>query len=158
MAGRSKHKVRDAQRGRLAKQRADALEDRLARVMRAAFASGEIAYIGGLEGPLRHGIRGSLCLGGWKWQDADRAAQATLEGALRRVRAVRPSWYEGQPEHTIQAGTLIERTRCVVCSKTLTDDQKKFCSHGCATKHGMRLHSLREATEENVTWIAIRQI
>jgi len=151
-------KAREAQRGRFAKQRADALEDRLAGVMRAAFASGAIAYIGGLEGPLRHGIRASLCLRGWKWRDADRAAQATVEGALRRVRAVRPTWSEGQPEHTIHAGTLIERTRCANCHKELVGEQRKFCSRGCATKHGQRVHSLREATEANVTWIGIRQI
>lgn len=60
-------KAREAARGRLQKQRADALEDRLARAMRAAFDAGEIAYIGGLEAPLRAGLRASLCLAGWRW-------------------------------------------------------------------------------------------
>lgn len=149
-------KAREAERGRFAKQRADALEERLANVMRAAFASGEIAYIGGLEAPLRHGIRASLCLGGWDWLDADRAAQATVEGALRRVRAVRPSWYEGQPEHTIQAGTLIERTRCIRCHNPLPEGHHKYCGRLCANAHFKQMENLRNGSEETVvrvvTW------
>ena len=122
-----KTRAREAEKGRLARQRAEHLEDQLARVMRAAFASGEIAYLGGLEGPLRHGIRASLCLGGWHWLDADRGAMATVEGALRRVRAVRPTWYEGQPEHVIQPGTLVERSRYVECHKALPEPDDDFC-------------------------------
>lgn len=149
-------KAREAARGSLAKQRAEALEDRLARAMRAAFASGEIAYIGGLEAPLRHGIRTSLCLGGWRWIDADRAAQATVEGALRRIRAVRPSWYEGQPEHTVQGGTLVARTRCIKCHNPLPEGHHKYCGRLCANAHFKQMENLRSGSEETVvhmvTW------
>ena len=153
-----KTKAREAERGRFAKQRAEHLEDQLARLMRTAFASGQIAYVGGLEAPLRHGIRASLCLGGWKWRDADRAAMATVEGALKRVRTVRPSWYEGQPEHTIQAGTLVERSRCVECHKPLPEGHFKFCSSGCASTHHSRFARLQEANEDQVVWTATHSI
>lgn len=151
-----KTKAREAERGRLAKQRAEHLEDQLARLMRAAFTSGQIAYIGGLEGPLRAGIRASLCLGGWKWRDADKAAMATVAGALRRVRAVRPTWPEGQPEHVIAAGTLIQRTRCIKCHGPLPEGHFKYCGRLCAQSHFKQMENLRDGNEDTVirmvTW------
>lgn len=158
MMAKAETKTREAERGRLAKQRADVLEDRLANVMRASFASGEIAYIGGLEGPLRHGIRAKLCLGGWHWRDADKAAQVTVENALRRVRAMRPTWYEGQPEWTIREGMLIERTRCVKCHKPLPPENYKFCGHLCRGAHNKRMEALRNGQEDTVLRIATRSI
>lgn len=155
---KAKTRAREAERGRFGKQRAGHLEDRLAALMRAAFASGEIAYIGGLEAPLRHGIRATLCLGGRRWRAADAAAQAAVAGALRRVGAVRPTWNEGQPEWAVSSGDLIERTRCVECHKPLVGEQRKFCSRGCATRHHARLEYLRNATKDNVTWLAVRRI
>lgn len=151
-------KEREATRGRFGKQRSNALEDRLARIMRSAFAAGEIAYIGGLEAPLRHAIRAGLCLAGWRWIDAERAAQATVEGALCRAGAERPAWAEGQREWTIQGGTLIERTRCATCHKKLTGEQRKFCSRPCNNRWHARLVRLRETTEDAATWIAINSI
>lgn len=126
--------------------------------MRQAFDAGAIAYLGGLEGPLRHGIRSDLCLYGWRWADADRVADVVVQGALRRVRAVRPSWYEGQPEWAIQPGVLIERTRCIKCHKPLPEGHHKFCGKLCADAYGQRARLLRDGTEDTVVWIATRSI
>ena len=155
---KAKTKAREAERGRFAKQRANALEDQLAGLMRAAFNSGQIAYIGGLEGPLRHGIRSSLCRGGWRWFDADRAAMATVEGALRRVRAVRPTWDQGQPDCVISTGDLIERTRCAACHKPLVGEQRKYCSRGCQSTGHTRMVRRQEATREEAVWKIIQWI
>lgn len=151
-------RAREADRGQFAAPRAQALEDRLARIMRQAFEAGAIAYAGGLEGPMRHGIRADLCLAGWRWADADRAAVVVVQGALRRVRAVRPTWNEGQPEHVIQPGVLIERTRCVRCHTPLPEGHFKFCGRLCANAYGQRARQLRDAAESTVIWIATRSI
>lgn len=143
------HEVR-----RFGKQRAEHLEDQLAGLMRAAFDTGEIAYIGGLEGPLRAGIRANLCLGGWKWLAADKAAMVTVEGALRRVRAVRPGWYEGQREWTVSAGDLIQRTRCVKCHKPLPEGHFKYCGRLCANSHHKQMENLRDGNEATVVRVA----
>lgn len=59
-------------------------------------------------------------------------AREMLADAFRMAGAVRPSWNEGQLEWTIEAGTLIERTRCVRCHKPLPEGHHKFCGEICA--------------------------
>lgn len=80
---------------------------------------------------------------------------ATVAAALRRVRAVRPTWYEGQPEHVIAAGMLIERTRCVKCHKPLPEGNFKYCSRLCGQAHAKRAETLRNANEDRAIWAAI---
>ena len=147
---------RDARRGRLGPGRFDALVRELAGVIRLAFEAGATGSLFGLEGPLRHAIRSDLCLQGWRWKDADAMAREMMEEAFRAVRAARPTWNEGQPEWTIPANTLIERTRCVRCHKPLPEGHHKFCGVLCASAHGKRLASIREADEARAVLMAIR--
>lgn len=149
---------REARKGRLGRARFDALAGELASVIRLAFAAGATGSLFGLEGPLRHGIRSDLCLMGWRWRDADLMARELLEEAFRRVRAVRPTWYEGQPEWTIHEGLLIERTRCMKCGRPLPDGHRKFCGHLCVVAYHRRASLLREGSAETALRIATRSI
>lgn len=147
---------REAMRGRLGKQRFDSILAELVAVIRLSFAAGATGSLFGLEGPLRHAIRSDLCLQGWKWIDAHRVACLMMDEAFATVRAERPTWNEGQPEWIVEAGTLIERTRCVRCHKPLPETHKKFCSDICRTSHHVRLTRLREANEDQAVGMAIR--
>ena len=98
------------------------------------------------EASCRHGLRTALCLKGWSWAEADDTAAAIVGAALRFIGAVRPTWYEGQPEWTQNgSGALIARTRCVRCRHRLEETQTKFCSTLCANAHHMALSSIWEA-------------
>ncbi|MCC5984533.1 MAG: DUF2116 family Zn-ribbon domain-containing protein [Rhodobacteraceae bacterium] len=146
----------DALRGKLARMRSDELTGHLCRITREALADGRIITPLALEGLFRQVIRSSLCLQGWRWQDADRAAMAVVGVVLSILQAKRPSWNEGQREWTIERGTLIERTRCANCGKKLEGDQKKFCSVNCASAYNQRLNRLRAANEAFVAKMVTR--
>lgn len=148
---------RDRQRGRLGPGRFDALVKELAGVIRLAFEAGATASLFGLEGPLRHGIRSDLCLQGWRWRDADQMARELMDMAFAVVRAVRPSWNEGQPEWIIEAGTLIERTRCACCHKPLPEGHWKYCGTICAGKHNKRQVAIKEANEDRALQLVIKE-
>lgn len=149
---------REARRGRLDKGRFDLLVKELVAVIRLAFAAGATATLFGLEGPLRAGIRADLCRQGWRWQDADDMAREMLDEAFRAVRATRPGWDEGQPEWTIHAGTLIERTRCARCHAPLPEGHHKFCSNVCAASYNQRFTRLKQAQGEKAVMLATRWI
>jgi hypothetical protein len=149
---------RDARRGKLGRGRYATLVREMAAVIRLAFEAGATASLFGLEGPLRHGIRSDLCLQGWPWKLADLMAREMLEDAFRTVNATRPSWNEGQLEWTIEAGTLIDRTRCVRCHGPLPEGRPKFCSDLCKTSHHSDLSDLRAADEDRAIRIAMRLI
>ena len=155
---RQERRAREARKGRLGRQRFSDLASELARVIRLAFEAGDTGSLFGLEGPLRAGIRHDLCLAGWRWADADFMARELLDEAHRRARAARPTWYEGQPEWTIQGGVLIERTRCVKCGSQLPDGHKKYCSRLCAAAHHKQLTALREGSEETAVVIATKSL
>ncbi|MGA0617417.1 hypothetical protein [Paracoccus sp. KR1-242] len=148
----------EARRGRLGAGRFDALVKELVAAIRLAFEAGATATLFGLEGPLRAAIRADLCRIGWRWQDADGMARELLDNAFSVVRATRPSWNEGQPEWTVHAGTLIERTLCVRCHKPLPEGHHKFCGNSCAVAHGARITRLKEMDEDRVVRSAIRWI
>jgi len=131
---------------------------RMAIVMLGDFQEGIAASLFAYEGVFIAEMRSSLCLLGWPWSIADQAARDLVAEALRRINAERPSWNEGQREWTIQAGTLIARTRCVTCHKRLTGEQVKFCSKLCANRWHKRLDTLRAANEDTATCRAIRSI
>jgi hypothetical protein len=130
----------------------------MATLIRLAFDAGAIGSLLGLEGPLRYGIRSDLCLIGWRWRDADLTASDIVADALRRVRAVRPTWNEGQREWTIQAGIMIERTRCIKCHKPLPEGHHKFCSRLCGDAHQHRMALLRKGNEDTALRIATKSI
>ncbi|MFG1342106.1 hypothetical protein [Xanthobacter autotrophicus] len=83
------------------------------------------------EGVMRAGIRSMLCLKGWEWGSADRAAEDVVEGALSRIGAARPTWKAGQPEWTQDGVVYVPRTRCVNCGKTLPEGSRKYCGKEC---------------------------
>ncbi len=87
------------------------------------------------EGAARHGLRSSLCLAGWKWSDANAAAADVVSTALNLIGARRPTWQQGQPEHTQPAVVALTRTRCIRCGERLPDAHTKFCSHLCKSSH-----------------------
>jgi hypothetical protein len=155
LINRSERRARDARRSRLGRERYSALVKDLATVIRLAFAAGATASPWGLEGPLRAAIRCDLCLQHWRWHQADTLAREALEDAFHIVRAVRPAWNEGQREWTIEAGTLIERTRCARCHKKLPAGHHKFCSRLCSTSHAARLSRFRQADEEAAVQMAV---
>ncbi|PTE15990.1 hypothetical protein [Pseudogemmobacter blasticus] len=153
---RLERRERDARRGRLGRGRFDQLVRELAGVIRLAFEAGATGSLFGLEGPLRHGIRADLCLQGWHWHDADQMARELMDEAFKAVRATRPSWNEGQREWTVEAGTLIERTRCAHCGKPLPEGHHKFCRTTCANVYHSRLSRLKDGAETAVVRIAVR--
>lgn len=155
MTNQRERRARDARRSRMARERYEALVRDLVRVIRLAFENGATASLFGLEGPLRAEIRSALCLQLWRWHQADAYALLALQDAFRIVRAVRPSWYEGQREWTVEAGTLIERTRCARCHKPLPEGHFKFCSRICNTSHANRMHRFREADEKTAIHMAV---
>ena len=146
---------RDALRGRMGNGRFHAMVKDLAALVRLVFQAGETASIFGLEGPLRAGLRADFCLQGWGWTSADLMARDLLAEVFQFVGAARPDWYEGQPEWTINAGTLIERTRCVRCHKPLPEGHYKFCSRLCNTSHASLMYGKRQANEDHAVWLAI---
>lgn len=145
-----------ARRKRFGTGRFAGLVQELAGVIRLAFEAGATASLWGLEGPLRHAIRSDLCLQGWEWQEADVVAKEILAEAFRKVNAVRPSWNEGQLEWTIEAGTLIERTRCAECHRPLPEGHRKFCSSLCGGNFNSRIYRRIESNENGALQMAIR--
>ncbi|MFV0303423.1 MAG: hypothetical protein ACK5IP_21570 [Paracoccus sp. (in: a-proteobacteria)] len=146
---------RDARRGRLGAGRYGNQVKRLAVVFRLAFQAGVTGSPFGLEGPMRHALRGDLCRQGWRWKDADAMARELLDDAFRALRVSRPDWDEGQPEWTIHAGTLIERTRCARCHASLAGEQYKYCSSQCRVAHHMFWARRKEASGDRAVWLAI---
>lgn len=122
----------------LTKRRQEALVGSVASVLKAGqptlFAN---------EGACRHGVRGSLCLQGWPWREADEAAAEIVRVALHRVGAVRPNWQQGQPEYTEDGHSPVERTRCVNCGgglpPTTNGANRRFCGPVCRTVHANRI-------------------
>lgn len=141
---------------RLAQRKQVALADYLAWRTREAFNAGRIPTLLSFEGVHRRTIRSVLCMRGLSWPLADRVAADVVHEVLLKVVAKRPSWAEGQPEWAIEAGTLIERTRCVHCHKGLPEGHHKFCGKLCRTAHGLRMMRMRDATEDQMSVLATR--
>lgn len=155
MMRRERNRERDALRGQVGKGRFQAIVKDLAQLVQLVFQAGETASIFGLEGPLRAGLRADFCRQGWGWASADLTARSLLIEAFASVGAERPDWYEGQPEWTIEAGTLIERTRCVRCQAPLPEGHYKFCSRLCNTSHAAHMHRKRQASEDLAVHLAV---
>lgn len=155
MMRKERNRERDARRGKVGRGRFEALANDLGRIILLAFQTGQIASIFGLEGPLRAGLRADLCRQGWGWLAADLTARDLLSEIFTRIGAKRPDWYEGQPEWTIEAGTLIERTRCVRCQAPLPEGHYKFCSRMCSASHAAFMHRKRQASEDLAVHLAV---
>lgn len=156
MLRKERKRARDRLSGRVGKDRHHVIATRLRRIIRHEFVEGRIPTVFGLEGPLRHALREAFCSQGWRWSDADDTARHLVETALFSLGAMRPSWNEGQPEWSIESGTLIERTRCARCHAPLPEGRHKFCSRLCSTTYNSWLSDMRQADESNVMKIAAR--
>lgn len=157
VARRKERCARDARRARMGEKRYRALVLNLACVIRLAFQERAVGSLWGLEGPFRAAIRSDLCLQLWAWPHADAIAKEALDDAFRFLGAVRPTWYEGQPEWAIEAGTLIERTRCARCHKPLPEGHHKFCSRLCSSTHAAHLSRLRQADEDTAVQMVVNR-
>lgn len=122
--------IRPAASRKLPRHRHEAIVDLLARMMREAeptpFA---------IEAPARAAIRARLCMSGWRWGQADTAAADVVQAALNRVGAHRPTWKQGQPEHTQEAVLPILRECCARCGKPLPEESHgltRYCGAVCA--------------------------
>ena len=145
---------RDAARRRLSKDRAENIVGNLCAITRHAMDEGRVLSPLNCEAVYRQTIRAELCLQGWPWKDADRVAIDVVGVVFAIPQVKRPSWNEGQPEHVIERGTLVERTRCANCGNPLPPDRPKFCSDGCRKVHGLRMFRLRHASEEQMARLA----
>jgi hypothetical protein len=89
------------------------------------------------EAATRTGLRSALCLDGYGWQRSDNEAASLIEEAFRAMGAVRPTWEQGQPEHTAASGI------CLGCGGPLDDDAfergERLCSVECAKRHRARV-------------------
>jgi hypothetical protein len=112
----------------------------VARILRAG-GSSKFEY----EAACRYGLRVNLCLSGWPWADADAMAASIVTAGLDRIKAVRPTFWEGQPEY---ADTDTSRGFCARenCGRPVPIDLEssngtpvKYCSSIC--KH--RAHAER---------------
>lgn len=157
MVQRQTRRAADARRGRLADSRRKALVDRLAISTRLALEADMIATKFGLEAAFRYRIRSILCLQGWPWPAADRAAREILDAVFARLCAARPSWDEGQPEWAQKgASASLGRMGCARCRKALPPGHHKFCGKLCADAYHAWMERLRRVGEDEALDMAIR--
>jgi endogenous inhibitor of DNA gyrase (YacG/DUF329 family) len=87
------------------------------------------------EADCRHGIRSELCLAGSRWPLADWIAEKTVQAALHRIGAQRPTWQQAQNSHTQDRDWLNPPTTCQRCGKPIdqlnTIRTRKYCSKQC---------------------------
>ncbi|MEQ8446912.1 MAG: hypothetical protein RIB57_13590 [Pelagibacterium sp.] len=85
-----------------------------------------------VEGALVHGVRGSLCLKGYSYRQADAEARAVVGAALTSTGVPRPSHEQAQREYTVP------NEHCSWCYSPIPDElmvgnhRKRFCSEMCA--------------------------
>lgn len=125
-------------------------------MIRLAFAAGRISTLFGLEGVIVAALRSDLCLRGWRWREAHDAAANIVNIAHSLLGAERPTWYEGQLEHVIAAGLLIERTRCKRCHGALPEGRRKYCSTVCRSSDHSALATLRGASADRAADLAVK--
>jgi len=134
---RRNRRLRDAERGKLAKARLTALSKRFSAFMMLEWREGRAPTLFTYEGPLIHALRAALVLQGWQWREANDTARSVVDLALNLTGAERPSWNEGQ---AIEQERFIERTRCVRCRRPLPEERRAFCSDICMNVEHARRH------------------
>ena len=110
----------------------------MAIVMRRDFRNGTTGSLFAYEGQFIAELRSSLCLIGWPWDAADRAARDAVTEALYKARAVRPSWAEGQHAAT---GLEVKDSECRECGTPLRAHRVHFCCGACRSKWWRRFNA-----------------
>lgn len=112
------------------------------------------------EAACRHGLRSAFCLSGVAWLKAEARASAIVTEALRRIGAKRPTWAQGQPEHTSDGFAPIERTRCAHCGGKIPEDRGSrsgptiYCSDLCGQSAGALRSRLSGEKVSRAEWLA----
>lgn len=84
------------------------------------------------EGSCRAGLRAAWCTEGFDWASSDAAAAKIVSDALHKIGARRPTWEQGQREHTDPVEC------CTWCKGQIPDElfyrptPARFCSDVCA--------------------------
>ncbi len=104
------------------------------------------------EGAARSSVRSNLCLHGVEWAQADAEAASLVQSALGRMRAVRPTWEQGQKEYTIP------RENCAWCYIPIPDDLIVGSHHKgfCCPEHARVAIELRDLRSVGETQAAYR--
>jgi hypothetical protein len=111
--------------------RKHAERDRLIVRVAAALLTGVPTYFQH-EGSIRHGIRSSLCLEGWRWAAADAHAAHILTHAFLDIGAKRPTWEQGQGDHCrtdADGRTFCAREDCR--AQITREGIRRYCSERC---------------------------
>ena len=102
------------------------------------------------EGSTRHQLRSAWVLEGMKWSKADEKAEAVIMLAFRKLKAIRPTWLEGQSEFARGGGRLFcANTRCAQIITRHSDQATLYCSEVCR----LRAKSFRGYWEEQAARI-----
>jgi len=104
----------------------------MAVVMHRDFRNGVTPSLFTYEGRFIAELRSSLCLAGWPWPVADQAARDLVAEALYKVRAMRPSWFEGQRAYT--KSDVTRDAVCRHCGTGLKARQVSFCCGSCRSR------------------------
>jgi hypothetical protein len=117
------------------------------------------------EGMLRHNLRSGRCLEGWTWRKADDYAAHILVLAFLELRAIRPSWDEGQPEYTRTRGSGRVFCANADCQRVIdrdVDQVARYCSEECRlrakSKRGYDMHRAVRVNYARAQRVALRAI
>jgi hypothetical protein len=94
------------------------------------------------EGAAIAGLRSALCLEGHSWRRSDAEAHEAVSTALRLLGAKRPTYDQGQREHTERDGVCVWCAGEIAPGDTAYGRTDRFCSTSCAAS--MRAHRAEE--------------
>ncbi|MER9306788.1 hypothetical protein [Mesorhizobium sp. M0496] len=149
-------KSRTAKLRKLSDRRFSELVDDVARIMK----QGDTTPFS-FEGACRHGVRSSLCLDGWPWLDADICAAEVIAAALNKIGAMRPTWWQGQPEY---ADTDTSRGFCAHrrCGRPIPTDRGirngkpvKYCCDECGSTAAEEMRRREGRRVSMAEWLAL---
>lgn len=144
-AERKRAEKRAARIRSMHKDRVEIMTVRVAAILR----KGRPTYFA-FEASCRHALRQALCLKRWPWRDADDTASFIVAAALHRIGAVRPTHWQGQPEHVSRADERLVcgRNGCgrpIHIEEGMQAWQRSFCCEECRD-------AARQRRAERVSW------
>lgn len=107
------------------------------------------------EGTARAGLRSAFCLQGYDWRRSDAEAASIVAEGQRRLRAVRPSWEEGQHRYTVG------RENCLRCGVALPEEMlnvgARFCCQECA-RFAITYWDFEERTNQDAAYRSAQDV